>query len=629
MATILPDPKPQATPIQQFLAELPESQRQFFKTLARTLPHEYSFDRKGISLRPNGVRSALSRQGAQPFCTPFRVKSYVEEQEGNGWKSVIEILNPDGKLVECLLPWRILDGKPNEALGVLANHGLRILNGYNKLSVLELIRNWDVSARELEVARFGWTPDREAFALSNGRILKRGNTEVAYRFVGNADGRQIGSSATWKEGIGRLAIDNPNMIFACALGFSTALLPYAMSAGSMIYHFHGRTSQGKTRVLRTALSVWPKIGEEDKTWIATINGLEGEMARANNHLLGLDELPEVPPQDFGRAIYMIGNSGGKARATKDGTAITRQTWRTSVISTGEDSMAGTLKKLGKPPRGGQAVRMVDIPLEGAFGAFDTLHEHATADAFVKALDASLAKAAGGAGALFVKGILHFSAARMEAHVNTQVTEQAAAMQDALGIVAGDTKTTEIRRVIDAFALIAVAGELASTWGITGWPEGTSIAAVQEVAKRWLGDRGNMPYDQVNILESIRDYLLQNQDRFMTIAEATNTEHDTANIRGYQDDTYIYLHASTFALSHGKATSDTAVTYLQDANYLHAGGERNSQQYRLPKINGKRSRAYRIHKSLLEFDGKQQVAAETSAQNVVQMPRDTDRADQIK
>ena len=139
----------------------------------------------------------------------------------------------------------------------------------------------------------------------------------------------------------------------------------------------------------------------------------------------------------------------------------------------------------------------------------------------------------------------------------------------------------------------------------------------------------MPYDQVNILESIRDYLLQNQDRFMTIAEATNTEHDTANIRGYQDDTYIYLHASTFALSHGKATSDTAVTYLQDANYLHAGGERNSQQYRLPKINGKRSRAYRIHKSLLEFDGKQQVAAETSAQNVVPMPRDTDRADQIK
>ncbi|MFG6512133.1 MULTISPECIES: hypothetical protein, partial [unclassified Sulfitobacter] len=272
---------------------------------------------------------------------------------------------------------------------------------------------------------------------------------------------------------------------------------------------------------------------------------------------------------------------------------------------------------------------VDIPLEGAFGAFDTLHEHATADAFVKALDASLAKAAGGAGALFVKGILHFSAARMEAHVNTQVTEQAAAMQDALGIVAGDTKTAEIRRVIDAFALIAVAGELASTWGITGWPEGTSIAAVQEVAKRWLGDRGNMPYDQVNILESIRDYLLQNQDRFMTIAEATNTEHDTANIRGYQDDTYIYLHASTFALSHGKATSDTAVTYLQDANYLHAGGERNSQQYRLPKINGKRSRAYRIHKSLLEFDGKQQVAAETSAQNVVQMPRGTDRADQIK
>ena len=625
MPTTTPEPKPQADPIQQFLAELPESQKQFFKNLARTLPREYCFDRKGISVRPHGVRSVLSRQDAKPFCTPFRVKSYVEEQEGNGWKSVIEILNPDGKLVECLLPWRILDGKPNEALGNLANHGLRILNGYNKLSVLELIRTWDVSARELEVARFGWTPDREVFALSSGRVLTRENTVAAYRFVGNAEGRQIGSSAMWKESVGRLAIGNPNMIFACALGFSTALLPYATSAGSTIYHLHGRTSQGKTGVLRTALSVWPKIGEEDKTWIATINGLEGEMARANNHLLGLDELPEVPPQDFGRAIYMIGNSGGKARATKDGTAITRQTWRTSVISTGEDSMAGTLKKLGRPPRGGQAVRMIDIPVKGAFGAFDTLHEHATADAFVKALEASLVNAAGGAGALFVKGILHFSAARMDAHVNTQVTEQAAAMQDALGIVAGDTKTTEIRRVIDAFALIAVAGELASQWEITGWPEGAATAAVQEVAKRWLGDRGNMPYDQINVLESIRDHLQQNQNRFMTVAEAIDTEHDTAEIPGYQDDTYIYLPASTFALSHGNATSEAAVTYLLDANYLHAGGERNSQQYRLPKINGKRTRAYRIYKSLLEFDGKQQDSAERSAQNVVQMPRETGTA----
>ncbi|MFG6664764.1 DUF927 domain-containing protein [Sulfitobacter sp. 916] len=625
MPSTPPEPKPQADPIQRFLAELPESQKPFFKYLARTLPREYCFDRKGISVRPNGVRSVLSRQDAKPFCTPFRVKSYVEEQEGNGWKSVIEILNPDGKLVECLLPWRILDGKPNEALGVLANHGLRILNGYNKQSVLELIRTWKVSARELEVSRFGWTPDREAFALSSGRVLTRKTTEASYRFVGNADGRQIGNSAVWKESVGRLAIGNPNMLFACALGFSTALLPYATSAGSTIYHLHGRTSQGKTRVLRTALSVWPKIGEADKTWIATINGLEGEMARANNHLLGLDELPEEPPQDFSRAIYMIGNSGGKGRSTKDGTAITRQAWRTSVISTGEDSMAGTLKKLGKPPRGGQAVRMIDIPLEGAFGAFDTLHEHATADAFVKALDVSLAKAAGGAGALFVTGIMHGSAAHMEAYVSRHVTEQAAAMQDALGIVAGDTKTTEIRRVLDAFALIAVAGELVSRWGITGWPEGTATAAVQEIAKRWLGDRGNMAYDQINVLESIRDHLQQNQDRFMTIAQAINTEHDTAEIPGYQDDTYIYLLASTFALSHGKATSDAAVTYLLDANYLHAGGERNSQQYRLPKINGKRSRAYRIRKSLLEFDGKQQGSGETSTQNVVQMPRDTGTA----
>ncbi len=274
--------------------------------------------------------------------------------------------------------------------------------------------------------------------------------------AGNLDGKDIGDLGAWREGVADLAIGNTNLIFAIALAFSTALLPFTDLA-TIIFHLYGLTSKGKTRVLRAGLTVWSKVGETDKTWSATINGLEGEIAQSSHILLGLDELPKDPPADFGNMIYKIAQGAGKGRSDIDGIAKKRSSWNTVVFSTGEHSMLDTLSKLGKTAMGGQGVRMIDISVKGKYGAFDDLHGRATSDAFVHALYKAIGEPSGPAGAAFVKVLMLKSPEQLKVFLEKLSGQETAALQAHCDITAGDEKTTEIRRVLDAFALIAVAG----------------------------------------------------------------------------------------------------------------------------------------------------------------------------
>ncbi|MBU0642716.1 MAG: DUF927 domain-containing protein, partial [Alphaproteobacteria bacterium] len=183
---------------------------------------------------------------------------------------------------------------------------------------------------------------------------------------GDIVGEELGSLTQWRAGVAALAKGNINMMFGISLGFSTALISFT-KLNTLVFHLFGNTSQGKTLVLRTALSVWPKIGDEEKTWEGTGNGLEGEIVKSNNILLGLDELRADATPDLPEVVYKFANKPSKARGKKKGGAHDRETWKTNVISTGEYSFVDTLRQLGATPTGGQRVRMLDIPARGEYG----------------------------------------------------------------------------------------------------------------------------------------------------------------------------------------------------------------------------------------------------------------------
>ena len=68
---------------------------------------------------------------------------------------------------------------------------------------------------------------------------------------------------------------------------------------------------------------------------------------------------------------------------------------------------------------------------------------------------------------------------------------------------------QVQRAFNRFALVAVAGELASTFGITGWPEGTAIEAAIHCFNDWLRARGDIgPQEERSILSQVRHFFEQ-------------------------------------------------------------------------------------------------------------------------
>ncbi len=84
--------------------------------------------------------------------------------------------------------------------------------------------------------------------------------------------------------------------------------------------------------------------------------MEGVATETCDALLPLDEIGMVDPREAGEIVYSLANESGKARATRDGSARVRRTWRTVFLSTGEVPLSVKMGERGAAPMAGQDVR---------------------------------------------------------------------------------------------------------------------------------------------------------------------------------------------------------------------------------------------------------------------------------
>ena len=158
----------------------------------------------------------------------------------------------------------------------------------------------------------------------------------------------------------------------------------------------------------------------------------------------------------------------------------------------------------------------------------------------------------------------------------------------------------MRRVLDSFAVVAVAGEWATGLRVTGWEKGSVTEAVAEIAGRWLQERGGAgPVDQMEAVKATREFLDRNATRLIPLPVRNTGQGLGREILGYRDESYFYLLSQTFAEINKGRDIDVSARLLEAAGHLVRGGERNSLLYRVPKAGDARPRAYRISRSILD------------------------------
>ncbi len=323
------------------------------------------------------------------------------------------------------------------------------------------------------------------------------------------------------------------------------------------FHLLGTTSKGKSTGGRIAASVFGSPGYV-RSWKATDNALEAVATQHSDALLILDEIGQVEPRLVGDVIYMLANELGKARATRSGAAKTVLMWRLLFLSNGEKSVSALMAEANKPMKGGIEARLPAIPAEvGEMGVVEQLHGFAVPAALIEHLERQASLYYGTAGPAFIEWVssqaselAEYLREQVETLVRTWVPEGA---------------HSQVARVAKRFCLVAVAGELATTRNLTGWPQGASTDAAHRCFNGWLelrGGAGNS--DETEALRQVVHFLVAHGDnRFIWINRAQDDHRPNAP------------HRAGFKRLVKRDESHTAIS--SDKDYYAEFGEKMSTQ----------------------------------------------------
>lgn len=442
-------------------------------------------------------------------CSRLAVTARTRDGDGDGWGYLLEFDDPTGKGRAWAMPARMLAGDGAEYRAVLLGMGLRIASG---TKVRNLLTQYLQTRQPAEIARcadrIGW--HGRAFVLPRETVQRAPaeGEDPPERIVYQTDGpsenlfRVRGSLATWRDKVASLCIGNSRLTFAASCAFAGPLMrPAGIASGGV--HFRGESQSGKSTAQFLAASVYGDRSYK-QSWRATDNALEAVAAQACDSLLILDELAQVDPKSAGEVAYMLGNEAGKSRSTRSGQTRPRLTWRLLFLSTGEVSLADHMAEGGKRVRAGQEVRMVNVPAEVTPGTcFETTHGMEGGAAFAQHIDRVTQEAYGHAGRAWLQWLVD--------HVDTLRERTREGLERLGGAWVPDAASGQVHSVGRRFALVAVAGEMATEAGVTGWPPGASTEAAKACFLAWLqarpGGIGNA--EEVQMLVQVRRWLQLN------------------------------------------------------------------------------------------------------------------------
>lgn len=427
------------------------------------------------------------------ICSPLHIKAVTLDQHNNNYGRYLHFQTMRGGWRYWCMPMAMLKGSGDELRGELLSQGINI--NIDDKRFLPRYLNQFHPKETLEIStQTGW--HKEAYILPDRCI---GSDKYFYQsenFHTDIPYRQRGTLAEWQQHIARYCVGNPLLMLSVCAAFAGALLKPAHQKGGG-FHFVGESSKGKTTGLEVACSVH---GDETfkRSWKATGNGMEATATMFNDSLLALDEVSECDGKEVGAIIYQLGNGVGKSRANKNGGSRATYQWRVMVLSNGERSIESAMQEAGKQIKAGQELRLLNIPIFGNYGAFNALHDKQDGRELSDHLQTAAKKYHGVAGIEYLTKLV--AETRNIDALATEYTE---------ALINGESLSSQEHRAAKRFGLLALAGELATEYGITGWQPEQATAGVYECFKKWREAFGGGDLEERQVLQSVKDFI----DRF--------------------------------------------------------------------------------------------------------------------
>ncbi len=521
------------------------------------------------------------------ICSPVWLDAVTTDASDGNYGRLIRIKTTRGKLLTWSMPMELLKGDCSDLRGELLRMGVEI-DPHSREMLASYLQHRAPKRRVQCALQTGWAgTDYKAFVLPD-TVIGPMAPGVVYQSGtrGSDEYTMAGTLAGWQAGTAAMAVGNPMLVLGLCAAFVGPLLARCNGESGGI-HLIGASSTGKSSIAFASCSVWGGPNFK-RSWRATSNGLEGAAALFNDSLLVLDEISECEPSDVGEIVYMLGNGSGKQRSSRTGSARAVVRWRCFVLSNGEFSIETTMAKAGQRINAGQAVRLLDIPVQRTYGAWDNLHQCVSGTDFADTLKKQAATHFGHAGRAFLEKLTRDHDGNF-----SEALETIKALPE-FQAIGGEG---QVNRVAGRFAMLALAGETATDYGITGWAAGAAIEAAAAGFEAWqsLRGMGKANSETAQIVESVFSFIERHGDSRFSDADLLKDQHahlvrDRAGWWRTVDGVRIYLFTAAGMHEALKGFDfKRALDALQTAGVIDKTGD-----------NGKRAKAMRIDGRLMKL-----------------------------
>ena len=579
------------THVQGVTAGVPSPQdRPCFRVFDETITHG------GIKYRPGvwsfGVRTSKRDGGELPtsvwISSPLHVDATTTDIHGGNFGRLLRFRTTLGKWRTWAMPMELLRADGSDMRGELLAMGVE-LDPSQRNTLALYLQHKPPTRRVLCALTVGWA-NPGAFVLPD-QVIGPDSRDVVFQTSERTsdDYALAGTLEGWQAEVAALAIGNPLLMLALSAAFAGPLLQRC-GAESGGVHFVGDSSTGKTTAVEVACSVWGGPGFA-RSWRATSNGLEGVASLMNDSLLALDEISQCDPREVGAIVYQLANGVGKQRASRTGSARSVLRWRCFVLSSGERTIGTSMLEGGHRIKAGQSVRLLDVPAQREYGAWDNLHGHVSGAALSDHLRAAARKHYGHAGRAFLERLTSDTAT---SHANALEAIKAKSFE-----LSGDDG--QVKRSAARFALLGLAGELATAYKVTPWPAGAAIAAAVDCFQAWEQLRGIAPcgLERQQVVERLLAFLDRHGDaRFSSDGVDDAQVRDRAGWWRGEGSERIYLFNAD-ALREALRGFDLAraLDVLQELGAIEPPGA-DGVRSRPVRIAGRLSRLYAVKFSAL-------------------------------
>ena len=527
------------------------------------------------------------------ICGPLEIVADTRDTTGNNWGRLLSFHDRDNKAHTWAMPMSLLKSDGVELRGELLSQGLELANTATARKLLmDYVTQTRAPIKARSVKRTGW--HGRAFVLTDQTIGEQDGEKVFFQ-AQSLEGlglTQAGTLEGWRMEVCEPCAGNSRLVLALSAAFAAMTLGL-VGAESGGLHFRGPSSCGKTTALKVAASIFSGPSYL-RTFRSTDNALEGACAAHSDLCLMLDELGQLDPKHAGQVAYLLANGQAKGRASRDGNARAIATWRLLFLSTGEVGLADLVNEAGGESKAGHEVRVLDLQADAnkGLGIFERIPEGMQPAEFSDTLKRASATHHGHAMPAFVARLAQdFDALALKLRT----------LQEAFVDSVAKSASGQVRRVAARFGLIAAAGEFATAWGLTGWPEDEALNACKKCFQEWLTARGTAgDREPTAMLARVRAFLEQHGDSRFTDWD-NDANRVTINRMGFKKPvdggTEYYVLTESFKKELAKGCDLKQLTKLMlSIGALMPDSEGNAtRKERLPGLDNQR--VYRITRKI--------------------------------